>query len=46
MGVILEEDDKKLQYLTFAMATSKKSSKSTYATWLRYFDEREGSTGG
>lgn len=28
------------------MTASKTSSKSTYATWLRYFDEEKGSQSG
>lgn len=42
---IREEDKDKLQRLTFTMAPSKVSSKSTYASWIRYFKESEGSQG-
>lgn len=38
-----KEDEVKLRYLTFAMTASKTSSKSTYAIWLRFFNEKEGS---
>lgn len=33
----------KLKYLTFAMTTSRKTGKSTYATWARFFDEEKDS---
>lgn len=46
MGLIFEgEDEDKLQQLTAASSHSKvaSSSKSTYAPWIHYFEEGEGS---
>lgn len=36
------EDQIKLKYNTDAMIASRSSGKSTYATWLRFFDEADG----
>lgn len=41
-----EDDEEKLHYLVFVIAASKTFVKSTYAMWLRYFDESEGSQSG
>lgn len=35
-----------LQFLIFTMRAFKMTGKSTYITWLRYFDEVEGSQSG
>lgn len=44
VGIILEEDEQvKSKYLTVAMAISRTSGKSTYATWL---SEGDGSKSG
>lgn len=44
MRIFLEEEDQvKLKYLTPAMATSKMSSKLTYVTYVRFFNEKDGS---
>lgn len=41
--IVLEEDDEgKLKYLTSAKTTSRTIGKSTYVTWLRFFDEGDG----
>lgn len=40
VGVVLEKDDKmKLKYLTTVMIALMTSGKSTFATWLRFFEE-------
>lgn len=40
VGVVMEEDDKvKLKYLTTVMTALMTSGKSTFTTWLRFFDE-------
>lgn len=44
MGMVLEEgDEDKLQQLTFAMASFMTPVKSTNSSWIRYFEEGEGS---
>lgn len=41
MGVAFkEEDEEKLQQLISSIGYSKVPNKSTYASWIRYFDER------
>lgn len=47
MVVVLgEAGEEKLQQLTSVMASSKTSGKSIYVSWIRYFDEGEGTQGG
>lgn len=44
MGIGLEgEDQVTLKYLMIAMSALRSSSKSSYITWLRFFDEGDGS---
>lgn len=44
MGIVLEEvDEVEPQLLTSAMTAFKTSTKSTYASWQRYFNEGKGS---
>lgn len=46
MGMVLEgQHEVKLPYLTFTMTVLKMYGKSTYTTWIRLFEERDGSTG-
>lgn len=43
MGVVLGENENwKLEYLTYATSASKPTSKATYASWICFFDERRG----
>lgn len=43
IGIFLKGDDEaKIYNLTFVVTASQISGKSTYASWLRYFDEVEG----
>lgn len=47
MGIVNEGDDQtKLKYLTVSIAATKTFGKLTYATWLQFFDEREGGRSG
>lgn len=40
IDIILEEENKiKLKYLAATMIASRSSRKSTYATWLRFYNE-------
>lgn len=42
MGIELYGDDQLMMYLSTTMTASRSSKKSTYATWLKGFDERDG----
>lgn len=43
MGIVLEkEDEKTLQLQNFALSSSKRSGKSTYASWIMYSNGGEG----
>lgn len=44
IGIVIKEEDRiNLKFLMIMMTTLKSLGKSTYAIWLRFFDEADGS---